>query len=220
MRPALDDGDQDFLRLMQSLGSVTVQDLCDAAQVTPTAIRQRLTRLKDLRLIDRVVIRAGRGRPHHRYEITDAGRRMLGDNFGELAAILWDEVQRISNVEVREDVLSRIRQQFASRLGGKVTGNSLDQRLQQLKEALSQRGYDVQVYATPEGVSILQENHCPYHDLAVIDPGICDLEQQAFEQILGSPLKLLRSCRDGATCCQFELAAPATADLRGNVELD
>lgn len=205
MRPALDEGDLEFLQLLQSQGEATVQQLCDAAGVTATAIRQRLSRLQDLNFVVRVTIRSGRGRPHHRYELTDAGRQALGDNYGELAILLWDELRRIADPGVREGVLNRLREQFARRMGSGVTGSTVEQRLTQLGSALSARGFDVQIGNLPGGDVVLREHHCPYHELAVADAGICELEQQVFEQILGSPLQLIQSCRDGASCCEFRL---------------
>ncbi len=205
MRPALDEGDQEFLQLLQSHREATVQELCAAAGVTATAIRQRLSRLQDLNFVVRITIRAGRGRPHHRYELTDAGRQALGDNYGELAILLWEELRRIEDRGVRDGVLARLRDQFARRLGVGVTGNSLEQRLSQLQSALTARGFDVQAATLANGDAVLREHHCPYHELAIADTGICELEQQVFEQILGSPLQLLQSCRDGASCCEFRL---------------
>jgi predicted ArsR family transcriptional regulator len=216
MRPALDEGDQEFLQLLQSQGDATIQDLCTAAGVTATAIRQRLTRLQDLRLVERIAIRNGRGRPHHRYELTDTGRQALGDNYGELARLMWDQIQAIPDGPVREQLLGRLKSEFAKRLGAGVHGDTILERLDQLKGSLEQRGFHVQVEATADGSAVLREQHCPYHELAIADRRICDLEQQVFEQILGAPLQILQSCRDGASCCEFRIQSPS-ADLRGNV---
>jgi predicted ArsR family transcriptional regulator len=213
MRPALDEGDQDFLQLLHGRGDSTIQELCEAAGVTATAIRQRLARLLDLNLVERVAIRTGRGRPHHNYRLTDVGRQSLGDNYGELARLLWDQIQAIPTGPVRDRLLDGLKDEFAKRLGAAVNGGTVDQRLIQLKVALEARGFDVQVDHDSEGPAILRERYCPYHELAVADRRICDLEQQVFEQILGAPLELVQSCRDGGSCCEFRVAEP-TADLR------
>ena len=100
MRLALDDADLAFLRELHRLREANVQELCAALGVTATAIRQRLVRLQGRGLIARTVLRAGRGRPHHNYVVTDAGQRELGDNYSELALLLWEELQQIDEPAV------------------------------------------------------------------------------------------------------------------------
>ena len=203
MKAALENDDEQFLLSLQRLGSVTIQDLCDAAGVTATAIRQRLGRLQTLGLIDRTTIRAGRGRPHHTYQITDLGRRHLGDNYSDLARLLWNELQTINEADVRERVTGRIRDAMVRQYGANVSGTVLQERFAQLGLALSDRGFSVEVGTDPS-LPILRENHCPYHELAQQDRGICELEQQVFEQVLGVPLTLSSCCRDGHHCCEFQ----------------
>ena len=79
----------DLLRITGPLG---VSELADAMEVTPTAVRQRLTRLLAGEVIRREPVRNGRGRPKHRYWLTDKGIRRTGSNFDDLAIALWGEV--------------------------------------------------------------------------------------------------------------------------------
>jgi predicted ArsR family transcriptional regulator len=202
MKSALEHDDEQFLLSLQRLGKVTIQDLCTAAGVTATAVRLRLSRLQSLGLVDRKTIRMGRGRPHHTYEITDLGRQQLGDNYSELARLLWSELQTIDEIEVRKRVTGRIRDAMVRQYGARVQGTVLSDRFAELGVALSDRGFSVEV-GSDANLPILRENHCPYHDLAQHDPGICELEQQVFEQVLGVPLTLSSCCRDGHHCCEF-----------------
>ena len=202
MKAALEHDDEQFLLSLQRLGEVTVQDLCDVAGVTATAVRMRLGRLQTLGLVDRQTIRTGRGRPHHTYQITEQGRRQLGDNYSELARLLWSELQTIDEIDVRRRVTGRIRDAMVRQYGANVSGSALSDRFAQLGVALSDRGFSVEV-GSDVNLPILRENHCPYHDLAQHDSGICELEQQVFEQVLGVPLTLTSCCRDGQRCCEF-----------------
>jgi len=205
MKLPLEHDDEQFLLSLQRLGAVTVQDLCGTSGVTATAVRMRLVRLQSLGLVDRQTIRAGRGRPHHTYQITEQGRRQLGDNYSELARLLWSELQTIDELDVRQRVTGRIRDAMVRQYGANVRGELLSDRFSQLGAALSERGFSVEV-GSEGSLPILRENHCPYHDLAQQDSGICELEQQVFEQVLGIPLKLSSCCRDGHHCCEFHPA--------------
>lgn len=195
--------DREFLQLLNSLGAATIPELCSAAEVTATAIRQRLARLQDLQLISRSTVRAPRGRPHHKYELTDAGRHALGDNYAELAILLWEVLQQIEDVKIRDGVKHQLRREFAGRLQQFGTANSLDERMQELCHRLSDRGFRAEVGCDGDGRPVLREHHCPYFELAAKDAGICDIEIQAFEDVLGVPLEFVQRCRDGANCCEF-----------------
>ena len=67
------NSDADLLDLIRIAGPLSVSELADAMEVTATAVRQRLTRLMAQSMISREAIRAGRGRPKHRYSLTDKG---------------------------------------------------------------------------------------------------------------------------------------------------
>lgn len=210
-KPGMDTGDEAVLLQLQRDGHATIQALCDATSVTATAVRQRLKRLQDMGLVHRVVVRAERGRPHHAYQLTPAGVHSLGDNYGELAQLLWDELIRIEEPEVRTRVMGRIESQLATRYASRVTGRTLAERMQELRVVLQERGFRVEV-ANQSGLPVLREQHCPYHELATADAHICQMEQRVFEQVLGAPLVLAKSCRDGHGCCEFQLAETQVAE--------
>ena len=206
MRTELDNNDRDFLQQLNELGPGTVQDLCTAIGVTATAVRQRLQRLQASELIERRQVRAGRGRPHFEYSVTESGRRILGENYGDLALILWKEVQRIDESEVREKLLERVRDALVDQYRRGVNPElSLGERISQLSNALSERGFDV-VKSESDELPILKENCCPYLELAEQDTGICDLEQEVFERVLQTPLARTTRCLDGHSCCEFVAA--------------
>jgi predicted ArsR family transcriptional regulator len=203
MKPSLEHDDEQFLSRLERRGGGTVQQLCDDTGVTATAVRQRLTRLQTLGFVDRQTIRSGRGRPYHTYRITENGRRQLGDNYSNLARLLWRELHSIDEAEVRERVAGRIRDALVREYGANVSGAELSDRFAQLGAALALRGFSVEIDSR-ELLPVLRENHCPYHDLARQDSGICELEQEVFEQVLGVPLTLASCCRDGGQCCEFQ----------------
>lgn len=213
MKNLLEPRDSEFLQKLQRLGNPTVQELCDEIDVTPTAVRQRLSRLQALGFVARETIRTGRGRPHHSYRVTDAGRRQLGDNYGELALILWREVKQIDDPAVRQRVVNRVRDALVARYGRAVVGETAADRVRTLGLALREQGLDVEVDAS-DSLPILRENHCPYWELAENDPAICELERSVFQRVLGGRVSLEHCCLDGHGCCEFSVAdsGPAGED--------
>src|SRR4029077_14323515 len=219
MKNVLEQSDGQFLNELHRIGPKTVQDICAAIGVTATAVRQRLLRLQNKDFVSRDLIRTGRGRPHHVYRVTEKGLRQLGDNYGDLALILWREVRKIEDPKVREAITDRIRNALVSRVGRFADG-SLEDRMERLRDSLRGRGYDVEVEAhggvdaAARGLPILRENNCPYQELAEEDRDICGLEREVFQKALGTEVRLTHCCLDGHHCCEFEaveLQSPATA---------
>lgn len=208
MKAVLEHSDGDFLNELHRIGPKTVQDICAAIGVTATAVRQRLLRLQTKDFVSRDLIRTGRGRPHYVYRVTEKGLRQLGDNYGDLALILWREVRKIEDPATREAITDRIRNALVSRVGRFADG-SLEDRMQRLQISLRGRGYDVELDAhansAGDGVlPILRENNCPYQELAEEDRDICGLEREVFERALGTEVRLTQCCLDGHHCCEFE----------------
>ncbi len=207
MKTVLEHSDGEFLNELHRIGPKTVQDICAAIGVTATAVRQRLLRLQNKDFVARDLIRSGRGRPHYVYRVTEKGLRQLGDNYGDLALILWREVRKIEDPVTREDITDRIRTALVTRVGRFADGN-LEARMQRLQDSLRGRGYDVELdaHANSTGgvLPILRENNCPYQELAEEDRDICGLEREVFEQALGTEVRLTQCCLDGHHCCEFE----------------
>lgn len=208
MKAALEPNDRQFLDRLHRMDGSTVQEICEEIGVTATAVRQRLIRLQGLGFVSRDAVRCGRGRPHHVYRVTPEGLRELGDNYADLATILWKEVTNIEPPKVRAQVLRRVQEALVERYGSFVHGNSVRERLDELKTALVERGFDVEVDDSGP-LPILRENNCPYRELANSDPAICELEQEVFRRVLNTDVELSQCCLDGAHCCEFQ---PAEAD--------
>jgi predicted ArsR family transcriptional regulator len=204
MKTALEPADCEFLNELHRIGPKTVQEVCMAVGVTATAVRQRLARLINLGFVKRERVRQPRGRPHYVYNVTERGLRQLGDNYGDLALILWREVQQIADPAVRDSITTNVRNALVERLGRFPEGR-LRERLKRLSEALANRGFDVEIREA-NGLPILRENNCPYQELAEEDRGICGLEREVFQHALGADVRLAQCCLDGHPCCDFQVA--------------
>ena len=142
------NSDADLLDLIRIAGPLSVTELADAMEVTATAVRQRLTRLMGQSMIQREAIRAGRGRPKHRYSLTDKGLRQTGSNFTDLALTLWREIRETGDENLGRDVLRRISRALASGYAAQIQGSTPKARLQSLAELLNQRRIPVTVGST------------------------------------------------------------------------
>jgi DeoR family suf operon transcriptional repressor len=196
--------DPEFLDLLRTTGPLSVSDLADAMQVTPTAVRQRLTRLMSRDIIEREAIRNGRGRPKHRYSLTEKGLRMTGSNFTDLATVLWKEVRSLENPDLRRDMLRRIARSLAGGYAGHVQGKTPLERLHSVAEILAQRRIPASVEENADKPSLAIQA-CPYPALADQDQSVCTMERMLVSELVGQDVKLTQCRLEGGGECRFQV---------------
>ncbi len=226
--------DQAVLELLRRRGPLTIAELMEETQVTANAVRQRLTRLMAQGLVDRTAVgrisnpsdeeaKPQRGRPTHHYRLTEKARRQAGDNFADLAMILWREVRSVKEPSVRRGLLQRVADAMAKHYQGLVAGATLPERMQSLAGVFAERRVPLSVRAessadraaetaadasqgSPSGerLPVLVIEDCPYPQLAEEDRGICAVEKMMFSQLLAEDVRLTQCRLDGHHCCQFE----------------
>jgi predicted ArsR family transcriptional regulator len=195
--------DADLLELLRTDGPMGVTEMAAAVEVTPTAVRQRLGRLMAQGLVDREAVRAGRGRPKHRYELTPKGMRLTGSNFTDLALALWREIGSIEDLATRRVLLERVVRALASGYIHQIEGHSTAERMQSIRDLLGSRRVPFSV-EDQSGLPVLTAHACPYPGLAEEDRSICTLEKMLFSELLGEDVELARCRLDGDTDCQFQ----------------
>ncbi|REK15861.1 MAG: winged helix-turn-helix transcriptional regulator [Planctomycetota bacterium] len=199
-----ESSDIGILDLLRKAGPLGINDLTKAVGVTPTAVRQRLVRLMAEGLVDREVSRSGRGRPSHRYTLTEKGRRQTGANFVDLALALWKEVRAIEDVEVRRGLLQRIARTMATMYDEQVRGRTTEERMEAISSIFAERDVPFTVEDS-DSLPVLTALACPYPQLAEQDRGICALERMMFSELVGDGLRLSECRLDGDDCCRFSV---------------
>ncbi len=212
MSSPLDARDREILEHLHQAASGDVQTLCDVLGVTRNAIRQRISRLESAGFVISELQGQLRGRPRHLYRITPEGLRELGENYRELAVVLWEAIAGYEDAPVREVLISRVQNALAERFRKQLVGcESIDERLDQLADEMKSSGFNVESDRSG-GLRILRETSCPFPMLADVDEAICQVERRVLEQVLGAPVQFRSRCRDGQSCCEFQvLEVPVAA---------
>lgn len=199
--------DSQVLDLLRRSGALSVADLARQMSVTPTAVRQRLSRLMAQRLVERDVRRSGRGRPGHEYRLTEKAQQGAGSNFGDLAMVLWEQVKSIADPAIRRGLLERIARGLSARYRSRVTGETTVERMRSLQELFADRRIPLEVRETGTAVQLTVID-CPYPELAEKDRSICAMERLLFSELAQTPLRLAECRMEGHACCQFQTSNP------------
>jgi len=201
-----ESSDRALLDLIRRHGPLTIVEMSGRLGVTATAVRNRLTRLVGSGMVERRAEPGGRGRPKHTYQASVAAQKRLGQNYADLAVILWDEMMRtVEDRKLRRVLFGRITERLAELYRAQVTGVEWERRLVQLGTILHDRGIETEV--TPgdgESMPVLKQHSCPYFELAEVDRAVCAMERKMFEKVLGRSLRLSQCRLDGHRSCDFE----------------
>ena len=206
--------DRTLVEFIRRVGDSSIQEMVDFTGVTATAIRQRLSRLMDQGLVVRQSEAVGRGRPTHRYSLSSAGVRSAGDNYRDLASVLWAELRAIDNPDVKHRLLRRVVERMGQLYREQIGGDSIAERFTSLKRLMQDQdiAFEVEQSSGPERLPILKAYACPYPDLAEQDRSICSMEKMLFSELLGESVRL-DCCRlDGAVSCNFVTSSAPIAN--------
>lgn len=208
-----DSPDRPLLDLIRRQGPITIAALAQAMGVTPTAVRNRLGRLVEAGMVERRAESAGRGRPRYTYQASIEAHRSLGQNYTDLALVLWNELMHeVADRKLRRLLFGRVIEKLAEQFRSEVRGDEWQGRMVQLGSILAERGVEAEVTARDAALPILRQHSCPYYALAEVDRTVCALERKMFEKVLGQSLRLSRCRLDGHRSCDFE-AKPDVSHL-------
>jgi predicted ArsR family transcriptional regulator len=203
--------DRPLLDLIRRRGPLTIAEMAAELGVTATAVRNRLSRLCGAGLVERRAEHGGRGRPRHVYEASAEAHRRLGQNYADLAVVLWEELMRsVEDLKLRRILFARITDRLADLYRAEVRGQGWLERLEQLGSVLHGRGIETEVAQRENAMPVLELHSCPYFELAEVDRDICSLERKMFEKVLGRSLRLSQCRLDGHRSCDFEAKRSAS----------
>ena len=212
------DGDAAVVELLRGGASRGIADLATSLGVTATAVRQRLERLMQAGLVGRTTVAQPRGRPAHAYSLTERGQRLGGDNFRDLALVLWREIRAVRDASVRRGLIGRVGKGLADAYRGDISGDSPEDRLRSVADLLARR--DVSCSVEHGGLPVLTHYSCPYPDLAEQDRSICAAERLMIQELVGTSVQLSECRLDGAACCRFTAADAGQAAIEQDLRDD
>ncbi|MEO6881654.1 MAG: transcriptional regulator [Mycobacteriaceae bacterium] len=142
----------------------------------------------------------GRGRPPRSWVLTEHGRVRFGHAYDDLAVAALRQLREIGGdaavaefarrrvapvvTQVREGAHSADRAALTTDLAAVLTG----------------AGYAASVHGVGSGVQLCQ-HHCPVAHVAAEFPELCAAEQDAFADLLGTPVQRLATIANGDPVC-------------------
>ena len=199
------------LKAIQVRGSASIKDVAADLGVTASAVRLHLTQLQARGAVQVEKVREGVGRPYYVYSVTPEAHNLFHKDYGDLARLLLEEVQETQGSDALQGVLRRVGDRLAKVYQDQVLGRELSDRLVAWADLLDQRGIPVEIEKT-DGGFVFREYGCPYHNVAVDNRAVCEMERQVMARLLESGVKLTQCVLDGHHGCQFAVSIEESAE--------
>lgn len=199
-----------IVRLLLESGPVTAGHIGQQLGLSAAGVRRHLDALIDAGDAQANAAAAwqqeGRGRPAKRYRLTAAGRAKLEHTYDDLASAAMRHLREIGGDDA---VRTFARRRIDTILAGvepvddASCGEEIEAAADRIADALTDAGYattTTRVRGPLRGVQICQ-HHCPVSHVAEQFPELCEAEQQAMSDVLGTHVQRLATIANGDCAC-------------------
>lgn len=206
--PTVSEAGMRLVELLVGKPPQSVEDLVKAAGVTRTAVVERLHELTAAGFVSRSVQRLpGKGRPRHRYSLTDAALVRLFPGDQSLASsAMWRAIQDIGGAKLENQVLKRINRALVDHYKHQLRGRTPAERFRELAKVFREaEGNVVEVEAGDAGRLMMRRRNCPFFAMFGESQVVCHIDEKMVSAIVGAPVQRTACRHDGDPCCVFEI---------------
>ncbi|AUC61033.1 transcriptional regulator of FeS assembly SufR [Cyanobacterium sp. HL-69] len=177
---------ESILQYLLKNNKATAQEIAKAIDISPQAIRRHLKDLESQNLIDYEIMPLKSGRPQHSYYLSQQGRDLFPQNYGDFAVSFLDTMAETVGEKKVTEILAKQWQKKASMYRQYMKGKNIEQRVQQLAEIRRREGYMAELYSLSDTESekfFFSEHNCAISDVAQSYPQVCGHELEMFASL-------------------------------------
>jgi predicted ArsR family transcriptional regulator len=183
-----------ILERLKHGGPQDAQQLANALDISPMAVRQHLYELQQSGLVVYRDQPRPMGRPAKLWRLTPAADRFFPDGHADLSIALIGALREAFGASGLDRLVSiRSTHQLEGYRGRISRRASLRHRLEALAAIRTEEGYMAEVQNQEDGSFLLVENHCPICAAAAICTGLCSAELEVFRSALGPGVEIART---------------------------
>ncbi len=176
-----------------------VEDLAEALDITPAAVRRHLDNLRADGMVESRPVKQATGRPYYAYYPTESAAGTMPAPYADLMA------RMLRSVSAQESVVMSVAEALVDRHRDEVhmeAGVGPEERVQQVTVSLKGEGILRAWHAEADGLH-LTNDACPYIRAAEISTLPCESDRKAIELLLGLDVEQLNRIVDGSPMCEY-----------------
>jgi predicted ArsR family transcriptional regulator len=205
----LSNSQHQIIRLLRRNGAMTVEDLSQALGISGVAVRQHLDALDAEGFLasrtEERGTRTGRGRPRRLFHLTEAADDLFPKNYGGLAEMVLEHMERSDGCEAVEDFFRARRRRFEADLWPRVEELDLEGRIAALSDVQDQAGYMSEWEKCADGSYVLREHNCAICKVAFRFPQACANELRLIQNVTGAEVTRESHIAAGDAVCAYRI---------------
>ena len=202
-----------ILYLLKTGGPQTAATLASDLPISVIAVHQHLRNLADAGLVTYADHKGKVGRPARHWEVTRAAADRFPDFHRELSVHLVQGVREVCGEGALKDILSLLRKNMvdSARVHMPESDAPAWRRVEALAAVREGAGYMARMRRQADGSLILQQCHCPVLEAASCCAELCEVELEAFQELLGEDLEIERfeHMTSGDRHCSYRITTVA-----------
>jgi len=192
-------------RILQTLSRkprTTINEMAEAVGINPISVRHHLSNLEKEGLVEAQEERHGVGRPRLVYLLTEEGLEHFPTRYLRLTNRLLTQMKESMPERAVSKLFTQVAEGLAADYAGQVKGMSMEERLDTVKELLTDEGFTVEWEKAEDGYRI-HEINCPYFQIGQNHPEVCTVDQTLISKMLAVPANKVQCILDGSAHCTY-----------------
>lgn len=205
-----------ILLKIKSSQQANVEELAEAANVSPVTVRHHLNSLQAEGLIEATSVRRKVGRPYYVYSISEKGQELFPKRYVRLTSRLLDELKARLPADLVNEVFSSVVEGVIDDHRGQFEHLPIEKRLDYLIDLLGDEGFLAE-WDKVDGRYTITEYSCPYLSVGRSHTEICTFDKELIVNVLQTPVEQHSCMLQGADCCEFSVAVDAVTQQPATV---
>jgi len=197
-----------ILEAIKQANEATVEDLAEAADVSPVTVRHHLNSLQADGLLRTHSVRRKVGRPYYVYSLSEKGHELFPQRYVRLNNMLLDELKSRFPTELVSELFSDVVNRLAAKHESNLAGLTFEERLDYLVQVLEGEGF-LANWQVSNGGYLLSEYSCPYYSVGQKHSEVCVLDKQLIRIVLDTEIVQTSCMLQGDPACNFDVQPPA-----------
>ena len=193
--------DQIFDLLLRSEQPLGVRALSAKVGISRNAAHQQVVALEREGLIERASAIPTKGRPSRGFRLSAAGKATFPRQYALLARQMLEELARHLGPDDLRRTLQRIGLSLADSLRSEM-GSDYEENIRRIAGLMRDLGYESRSVEGEAGTEI-EAHNCVFHDIAMADPAICEVDLALLRSLSGQAVDHRRCMARGERSCRF-----------------
>ena len=195
-----------ILETLHRKPKIAINELAEAVGINAISVRHHLTNLTAEGLIKADEERHGVGRPRLVYSLTLDGMERFPTKYLRLTSKLLAQIKESMPAPDVTKLFSQVAEDMSKEYSDQMQGLSMEERLDVVKEALTQECFTVEWEKKGKEYQI-HEISCPYYQIGISHPEVCAIDQTLISKMLALPAKKVQCILDGSAHCTYVVNA-------------